>query len=88
MNNLREISDYIREAKPKDMYVAPIGFHKTSSPLYSHILVTQFMDYLVIKYLLSTHSMASVTLKVGARGSLRQGSNGDIKILIQKTASL
>ena len=46
------------------------------------------MDYLVIEHLSSTHSTASIMLKVGAGDSLGQGGNGDVKILTQKTASL
>lgn len=46
------------------------------------------MDYLFIEHLSSTHSTASIMLKVGAGDSLGQGGNGDVKILTQKTASL
>ena len=48
----------------------------------------QIMSYPVIKYLLCTHSMASIMLKRGARDSLRQKGSGDVKILMPKeTAS-
>ena len=39
----------------------------------------QFVDYLVVTHLRGTHSMASVTLKVGARGSVKQGGSGVYK---------
>lgn len=45
--------------------------------------MTQFMGYLVIKYLLCTYSMANM-LKRGARGSSGQRGSGDVKILMQK----
>lgn len=39
----------------------------------------QFMGYLFIKYLWSTHSVASIMLKRGARGSLGQRGSGRYK---------
>lgn len=41
--------------------------------------VIQFMGYFFIKYLLSTHCMASIMLKRGARSSLGQRGSGRCK---------
>lgn len=41
------------------------------------------MDYLIIKYLLNTHSMVSIILNVVAKGNLGQEIIEGIKILKQ-----